>query len=150
MSNTVKGRLIFKGETKNVSKNPEKPFYTREFVIEYGEQYKETPQLQLTGDNCDFLDQFALNDILEVSFNLTGRSYEKTDSKIESGKIVKEKTGQIGYFTTAKAWKIEKVGHDSSYDYAEIKNHDAPSYASQSGDVPEPIGKIENYDDLPF
>lgn len=150
MSNTIKGRLIFKGETKNVSKNPEKPFYTREFVIEYGDQYKETPQLQLTSDNCDLLDKYVLNDILEVSFNLNGKCYEKTDTKVKNGEIVKEKTGEIGYFTTAKAYKIEKVGHDNSYDYIEIKNHDAPNYAEQSGNVPEPIGKIENYDDLPF
>jgi hypothetical protein len=143
MSNTIKGRLIFKGDAKNVSKNPEKSFFTREFVIEYGDQYKETPQLQLTGDNCDLLDQYVLNDILEVSFNLNGRSYEKTDTKVKNGEIVKEKTGEIGYFTTAKAYKIEKVGHDSDYDYVETKP------AIQTESEPTPITKLE-YDDLPF
>ena len=143
MNNTIKGRLIFKGDAKNVSKNPEKTFFTREFVIEHGDQYKETPQLQLTGDNCDLLDQYVLNDILEVSFNLNGRSYEKTDTKVKNGEIVKEKTGEIGYFTTAKAYKIEKVGHDSDYDYIETKP------AIQTESEPTPITKLE-YDDLPF
>lgn len=152
MSNIIKGRLIFKGDAKNVSKNPEKPFFTREFVIEYGEQYKETPQLQLTGDNCDLLDNYVLNDILEVSFNLNGKSYEKTDSKVKNGEIVKEKNGEIGYFTTAKAWKIEKIGHDTAYDYVETKEpvpNNAPSYTSQTAYESAPITAAPD-DDLPF
>ena len=73
-------------------------FSKREFVItDESEKYPQDIQFQLTQDKCNLLDGIAPGSKLEVSFNLRGREWHSP-------------AGEVKYFNTLEAWRIEKVG----------------------------------------
>jgi len=90
---TVDGKLIEKSDTQEISNS----FKKREFVIEYAEnpQYPEFIKFELIQNNCQQLDSFQLGDEMTISFNLKGRKW--TDPK-----------GEVKYFNSLQAWRLEK------------------------------------------
>lgn len=94
-------------------------FTKREFVIEDSSQYPQKVSFQLTQDKCDLLDVFKLGDSVKVNFNLRGRDWTSPQ-------------GEIKYFNTLEAWKIDLI----------------PS----SGPIaqPETIAIDDSANDLPF
>ena len=81
------------------------------------------------------LDQFTVDDIVKVSFNLRGRKWEKD--------------GQISYFTNLEAWRIEKTQSETGNPV--IDPQVQKSVPDQ--DAPFPSNPPENDsgdDDLPF
>src|SRR6185503_19031041 len=93
----VKGRLKVKGSEQAVSER----FRKREFVItDESSQYPQHISFQLTQDKCSLLDKVNVGDELTVSFNLRGREW-------------KSPQGEIKYFNSLEAWKID-VGAQSS------------------------------------
>ncbi|XOV94519.1 MAG: DUF3127 domain-containing protein [Bacteroidota bacterium] len=92
---TVEGRLIEIFETQNVTDS----FRKREFVVEYAEnpQYPEFIKFELIQANCDQLNDFKVDDRINISFNLKGRKW--TDPQ-----------GVVKYFNSLQAWRIEKAG----------------------------------------
>lgn len=137
MSFEINGRLTEKFETQKVSDR----FQKREFVLEIkstgntGYEFVDFIKFQATQDRCSLLDQFNVEDMVKVSFNLRGRKWEKD--------------GQVSYFTNLEAWRIEKV---------QAQNH-APESSTPSADslpdqdAPFPSQAPENdsgFDDLPF
>lgn len=94
-------------------------FTKREFVIEDSSQYPQKVSFQLTQDKCDLLDVFKLGDSVKVNFNLRGRDWTSPQ-------------GEIKYFNTLEAWKIDLI----------------PS----SGPIaqPETIAIEDSTNDLPF
>ena len=138
MSFEVNGRLAEKFETQKVSDR----FQKREFVIEIkstgatGYEFVDFIKFQSTQDKCSLLDQFNVDDIIKVSFNLRGRKWEKD--------------GQVSYFTNLEAWRIEKVSGNSG----EEPEGEYPIESSDSSqDAPFPSTPPENdsgFDDLPF
>lgn len=92
----VKGKILEKFDTQNITDS----FRKREFVLEYADnpQYPEFIKFELIQANCDQLDQFNKGQEVNVSFNLKGRKW--TDPK-----------GEVKYFNSLQAWRIEKV-HD--------------------------------------
>lgn len=95
---TVEGRLIEIFETQNVTDS----FRKREFVLEYAEnpQYPEFIKFELIQANCDQLNDFKVDDRVNISFNLKGRKW--TDPQ-----------GVVKYFNSLQAWRIEKAGGTS-------------------------------------
>ena len=88
---TLKGRLKVKKEEQVINDR----FKKREFVItDEGSQYPQDILFQLTQDRTSLLDQFNEGDELNVFFNLRGREWTSP-------------TGEIKYFNTLDAWKIE-------------------------------------------
>jgi len=77
----------------------ERQFASRNFVIEIEGQYPQQVQFQTVQAYCDQLDLYAVDQQVEVSFDLRGRAYEKD--------------GVTKYFTTLNAWRIKKVGDQS-------------------------------------
>ena len=81
------------------------------------------------------LDQFNVDDTIQVSFNLRGRKWEKD--------------GQVSYFTNLEAWRVEKVqsANEEPGFSTPIKDtvpeQDAP-FPSQAPD------DDSGFDDLPF
>lgn len=90
---TIKGKLIVKNETETFGSNG---FRKRTFVIETDDKYPQKILLELTQSKCDLLDQFNLNDELEVSYNLNGREWVNPQ-------------GETKYFNSVQAWKITKL-----------------------------------------
>ena len=73
-------------------------FSKREFVIsDTSGMYPQDILFQLTQDKCTLLDGVNMNDQIEVSFNLRGREWTNPQ-------------GEVKYFNSLDAWRIDKVG----------------------------------------
>ena len=76
-------------------------FSKREFVItESSSMYPQDILFQLTQDKCSLLDGFSVNEQVEVSFNLRGREWTSPQ-------------GEVKYFNSLDAWRIDKAGAGS-------------------------------------
>lgn len=104
-------------------------FSKREFVIhDSSSMYPQDISFQAAQDKCSMLDAFAEGEEVEVSFNLRGREW--TSPK-----------GEVKYFNTLDAWRIEKIGSSNTNSAANVTEKSSES-KSQDADP-------EN-DDLPF
>lgn len=128
----IKGKLLEKSETSNVSAT----FRKREFVVEYAEnpQYPEFIKFELIQDKCDLINDIQPGQEIEVHFNLKGRKW--TDPK-----------GEVKYFNSLQAWRINAVAGQPAA---------APSGGGKNTEVPPPTQEPEWLsassadDDLPF
>lgn len=107
-------------------------FAKREFVVtESSSMYPQDIMFQATQDKCAILDGFQVQDQVEVSFNLRGREWTSPQ-------------GEVKYFNTLEAWRVEKVGQGMPQSGPSEMNLDpipvAPSANTDSDDD----------DDLPF
>jgi hypothetical protein len=135
MNFEINGRLADKFETQVISDR----FQKREFVLEIkstganGFEFVDFVKFQTTQDKCSLLDQFSIDDMVKVSFNLRGRKWEKE--------------GQISYFTNLEAWRIEKMESESSGS----SDDSLSSTPDQDAPFPnEPPEVDPGIDDLPF
>ncbi len=137
MSFEINGRLAEKFETQKVSDR----FQKREFVLEIkstgnsGYEFVDFIKFQSTQDKCSLLDQFNIDDLIKVAFNLRGRKWEKD--------------GQVSYFTNLEAWRIEMAQNKTDDPTVEIPGKDTIS----NQDVPfssQPPENDSGFDDLPF
>lgn len=72
-------------------------FAKREFVItDNASMYPQDIMFQLTQDKCSLIDGVNVNDQIEVSFNLRGREWTSPQ-------------GEVKYFNTLEAWRIDKM-----------------------------------------
>jgi hypothetical protein len=98
--------------------------------------YPQDIIFQTTQDKCSLLDQFQANDNVEVSFNLRGREWTSPQ-------------GEVKYFNTIEAWRIEKQGQSQPMGMPS----NGPS-AMNMGSEPLPgtssNAAAEVEDDLPF
>jgi len=85
----VKGKLIVKEETVVISDK----FQKREFVVETQEDYPQTIQMELHGENVTKLDGKKIGDIVDCDVNLRGRKWTNRE-------------GDDKYFNTLVCWKI--------------------------------------------
>jgi len=96
MSYSIKGKIIQISDEKQIKEN----FKTRDFVIfvenEKKPEYSDHITLQFSQAYCDLLDKFEVGQEVEVKFDVKGKKYEKN--------------GEVKYFNTLSAWKIEFVG----------------------------------------
>ncbi|MFN8142950.1 MAG: DUF3127 domain-containing protein [Bacteroidia bacterium] len=101
-------------------------FKKREFVLtDNSSQYPQHISFQLTQDRCGLLDAVQQGDNITVSFNLRGREWTSPQ-------------GEVKYFNTLEAWKIDRAGAPTGgSDY----NQSTPDYESMSAPAK---------DDLPF
>lgn len=125
----ITGILKAKFETQQVSEK----FKKREFVltIEPGSPYPQFVSFQLVQDKCNLIDGFNEGDELKVYFNLRGREW-------------KSPQGDIRYFNTIDAWRIEKVGANTS-----APTQSAPASTQNDNSAPVFTTNIPD-DDLPF
>ena len=122
----ITGILKVKSEAQQVSEK----FKKREFVLtDNSSQYPQHISFQLTQDKCNLIDNYTVGSEIKVHFNLRGREW--TSPK-----------GEIKYFNTLEAWRIETINAGSS----------APtSSAGNLGDVAETtFTATSQEDDLPF
>jgi hypothetical protein len=82
-------------DTKQVSER----FTKREFVVLIADnpKYPQLVLFQATGDRCAQLDEFREGDAVRIEFNLRGREW-------------KSPSGEVKFFTTLDAWRIDPVG----------------------------------------
>lgn len=90
----ISGLLKVKNDTVQVSEK----FSKREFVLtDNSSMYPQDILFQLTQDKCALLDGFNPQEQIEVSFNLRGREWTSPQ-------------GEVKYFNTLEAWRLERVG----------------------------------------
>ena len=92
----IKGKLLQKGKTEQKTEK----FSKREFVIETSYQagqntYPNFIKFQLINDRCDLIDAYNEGQLINVTFDIRGRKWEKED--------------KVEYFTNLEAWKIQPV-----------------------------------------
>ena len=120
----ITGILKVKNESQQVSEK----FKKREFVItDNSSQYPQHISFQLTQDKCSLLDQYAVGAEIKVHFNLRGREWTSPQ-------------GELKYFNSLEAWRIEGGGAGSSN----------ASSATKKESVPETFTAATEGDDLPF
>ncbi len=130
------GTVKLINETQQVTEK----FSKREFVVsETSSMYPQDILFQATQDKCSILDNIKENDQIEVSFNLRGREWTSP-------------TGEVKYFNSLEAWRIEKAGQ------VNVMPSEGPSAMSLGS---EPVASMsatnntssensDETDDLPF
>tara|TARA_R110002020_G_scaffold475184_2_gene709003 strand:+ start:416 stop:769 length:354 start_codon:yes stop_codon:yes gene_type:complete len=97
-------------------------FSKREFVVnDQSSMYPQDIIFQASQDKCSMLDGYKEGDNVEVSFNIRGREWTSPQ-------------GEVKYFNTLDAWRIEKVNANDPH-------------GNESKDEIVPQG---DDDDLPF
>ena len=85
-------------DTHVVSEN----FKKREFILESGTpEYPEYIKMEFTQEKTGILDNYKVNDPVQISFNLKGRKW--TDPQ-----------GVDKWFNTLQAWRISHAGETAS------------------------------------
>jgi hypothetical protein len=107
-------------------------FKKREFVLttEADSQYPQQVMFQATQDRVTVLDKFNVGDELKVSFNIRGREWTNKD-------------GEVKYFNTLEAWRIEAK---STEQRSSTQNNSASGNDSGAAVFTGNTGE----DDLPF
>ncbi|MEY3086191.1 MAG: DUF3127 domain-containing protein [Flavobacteriales bacterium] len=110
-------------------------FQKREFVVtDTTSMYPQDILFQATQDKCTLLDSFQANDNVEVSFNLRGREWTSPQ-------------GEVKFFNTIEAWRIEKQGQSQPMGMPSS----GPSAMDMGSDSLPGVGaSTEDDDDLPF
>ena len=123
----IKGKLIECMETVQVSER----FRKREFVLEYADnpEYPEFIKFELAQERCELLDPFQVGQQIGVEFDLKGRRW--TDPQ-----------GQVKYFNSLRAWRLNEAGSESSSSSESSNN-------SEEIPLPENLGP-PNSDEIPF
>ncbi len=125
----VTGIIKVKYDTNVVSER----FKKRDFVltVEPGSPYPQHVTMQLVQDKVSILDNFNVGDEVKVLFNLKGREWTSPQ-------------GEIKYFNTIDAWRLEKVG--------QVQNQTAVSSNAVNTESTNPpvFTATSADDDLPF
>ncbi len=95
MGYELTGTIMKVFETEQVSER----FTKREFVVETADnpKYPQVILIQITGDKVSQLDGIGAGDEVHVEFSVRGREW-------------KSPQGDVKYFVTLAAWKVERVG----------------------------------------
>jgi hypothetical protein len=129
MNMHITGTLKIKRAEENVSEK----FKKREFVItDNSSQYPQHISFQLTQARCGLIDDFEPGTDIRVHFNIRGREWTSP-------------TGEVKYFNSLEAWKIEGAGAGSGDSSA---SQSQPSQQRNSSWKEEPMAA--ETDDLPF
>jgi len=121
---SMNGKLVVKNDTQQIKET----FKKREFVIsDEGSQYPQEIVFQLVQDKCDLIDPFEIGDEVKVNFNIRGRRWENP------------KTGEIRFFNSLDAWRLEKVSQEAPADNLPPMPSNEPANIDDS-----------EADDLPF
>lgn len=107
-------------------------FKKREFVLtDASSMYPQDISFQLTQDKCSLADGFKQNDQIEVSFNIRGREWTSPQ-------------GEVKYFNTLEAWRIEKMGAGAP------ASTPSPMEMSSNAATVDNLSNDSAEDDLPF
>ena len=93
----VNGTIKVINPTQEVSAS----FKKREFVVTTDEQYSQAILMEFNQDKCDLLNSYKVGDNVNVSINLRGKEWVNPQ-------------GEVKYFNTIQAWRIEKQSESST------------------------------------
>lgn len=135
MANTMTGRVLSVGNVEEIpSKNGGEPFRKRVVVLNcsrsnFGEVYENYPSFEFSGKHVDDPVDFAVGEIVTISFALQGTKYQKSPND------------PVKYFNTISGYKIEKYQRGDH-----MQQQAPPQQQGVQPTAPQP-GKDDN---LPF
>ena len=106
----VTGKVIAIKPAQEVSDK----FKKRDIWIETQEQYPQTLEFQFVQDKVDVLNNYAKDDVVEISFNLRGRGWRNDK-------------GEAKVFNTLQGWKINKAEQQAQHEPYH-QNDDLPDF----------------------
>jgi|SRR5690606_1645430 len=118
----IDGKIKLINDTQSFGSNG---FQKREFVVATEEQYSQDILLEFHQDKCSILDKYKVGQNVAVSINIRGKEWTNPQ-------------GEVKYFNSLVAWRIEKL--EGSTQAA------PPPFEPADGDMPQ---EDEN-SDLPF
>ena len=122
---TFVGRVVKVCATEKLGKDPSKPFYKRQIIVDdsdAGSKYSNEVAFEYHGDKCKYLDQFKEGDEVEIDFFPNGRRWKNP------------KTNTDQWFCSLVIGYIKKAGTE-----------DAP--AAEAEAAPE---SVDDIDQMPF
>ena len=131
------GRVLLIGNVEEIpSKSGGEPFKKRVVVLNcihsnYGDVYENYPSFEFSGKYVDDPADFAVGEIVTISFALQGTKYQKSAND------------PVKYFNTISGYKIEK------YQRGGQTQQQAPPPLQPQG-VQSPAPQPGKVDDLPF
>lgn len=137
MANTMTGRVLLIGNVEEIpSKSGGEPFKKRVVVLNcthsnYGDVYENYPSFEFSGKHVDDPADFAVGEIVTISFALQGTKYQKSAND------------PVKYFNTISGYKIEKYQRGG-----QTQQQATPPPQPQG--VQSPAPQPGKYDDLPF
>lgn len=115
-------------KVKNAEQQISEKFKKREFVLtDNSSQYPQHVSFQLTQDRCNLIDSFKVGDEIKVHFNLRGREWTSPQ-------------GEVKYFNTLEAWRIEGNKNASNNSSSTESTNDVATFSAAT----------TQEDDLPF
>lgn len=116
-------------------------FSKREFVLtDESSQYPQDILFQSVQDKCSLLDTYNVGDVVQVSFNLRGREWTSPQ-------------GEVKYFNTMEAWRIEggqaQASAPAPATASQANNTNAPAAAPVAQPQNTMVSSTDD-DDLPF
>lgn len=121
MSYSIKGKICHIYDERQIKEN----FKTREIVLfvenEKTPQYSDYITFQFSQAYCDLLDKFDVGNDVEVKFYINGKKYEKN--------------GEVKYFNTLSAWRIEFIGAGTAVKKQQPKQQE-PATDNNDDDLP--------------
>jgi len=130
----------FQGKIKVINDTQEisEKFKKREFVVtDTSSMYPQDVMFQSVQDKCALLDEFSVEDEVEVSFNLRGREWTSPD-------------GVVKYFNTLDAWRIEKMGQGGGIPQGGPSAMSLDAETADAGTETAKATSEKEEDDLPF
>lgn len=116
----ISGKIKSVKETQTIGSNG---FKKREVIIETNEQYPQPLLIEFVQDKCELLNNFSINDEVEISINLRGKEWESP-------------TGEIKYFNTFQGWKISKINKTPVNPLPPISNEEHVNTTESENDPP--------------
>ena len=130
MANTMTGRVLLIGNVEEIpSKSGGEPFKKRVVVLNC--THENYPSFEFSGKHVDDPADFAVGEIVTISFALQGTKYQKSAND------------PVKYFNTISGYKIEK------YQRGGQTQQQAPPPPQPQG-VQSPAPQQGKDDDLPF
>jgi len=109
-------------------------FRKQELILLTQEQYPQPISIEFLSEKIDLLNSISEGDQIKVGINIRGREWQTPD-------------GQVKYFNSITAWRLEKMNSDSSNEpvYASEIQHGQPSSSQETN-----VFADDDDDDLPF
>lgn len=129
---SITGIVKVKKETQQITDS----FKKREFVLtDASGNYPQDILFQLTQDRVDLIDNINEQEMITVTFNLRGREWTSPQ-------------GEVKYFNSLDAWRVEKAGNSTAQQPSSGENQSAGMTPKSADDAETLVD--ESDDDLPF
>lgn len=147
MANTIIGRIYRITPTENIATKKGTTFMKRQLIIDASrydpytgeKKFDNFPAFEVGGEElCRLLEEYRIDDLVTVFFDLNGREF------------LDDQTKQTKYFTTVRAYKIERVQNGPvSQQQRTQQTTSVPKFNSVQS-APTMEDAFKQNDDLPF